>query len=155
MGNLSGFDANTVEPNQFDVIPAGEYEATIVKSQMKPTKDGQGSYLELELQVLNGQYQNRKLFDRLNLKNASAKAVQIAQGTLSAICRSVGVLTPNDSSELHNKPLRVKVKVTKDEQYGDKNEIVAYKPRQAGPSQPQPLAQSEGQPWPQETTNGF
>jgi len=158
MGNLSGFDANTVEPNQFDVIPAGEYEACIVKSQMKQTKDGQGQYLELELQILNGQFQNRKLFDRLNLKNQSAKAVQIAQGTLSAICRAVSVLTPNDSLELHNKPLRVKVKVTKDDQYGDKNEIMAYKARQAGPTTTtgaQPLAQESGQPWPQEAAERF
>ena len=165
MGNLTGFDANTIEPNQFDVIPAGEYEVLITKSQMKQTKDGRGQYLELEMQILNGQFQNRKLFDRLNIVNANQQAVTIAKGALSAICRAVGVLTPNDSSELHNKPLRAKVKVTKDDQYGDKNEVVAYKPRQAGPATTttgaQPLAQATdepqpaGQPWPQEAAERF
>ena len=136
-GNLSGFDANQVEPNQgFDVLPAGEYEACIVASQMKPTKDGTGKFLELELQILNGQFQNRKVFDRINLVNQSAKAVEIAKGTLSAICRAVGVLTPQDSSELHNKPLRIKVSVRKSEEYGDGNEVKAYKPRLAGPTAP-------------------
>ncbi len=125
-GNLSGFDAGQVEPNQgFDVLPAGEYEACIVASTMKPTKDGNGKYLELELQILNGPFQNRKVFDRLNLVNSSAKAVEIAKGTLSAICRAVGVLTPQDSSELHNKPLRIKVTVRKSDEYGDGNEVKA------------------------------
>ena len=119
MADLHGFDANTVQPTSFDVLPAGEYDAVIVASSMEPTSNGQGKYLKLELQVLNGPYQNRKLFDNLNLENANAKAVEIARGTLSAVCRAVGVLTPKDSSELHDKPMRVKVKVTKSEEYGE------------------------------------
>lgn len=130
MANLSGFDARTVEPNQgFDAIPAGDYPAVIIDSKMKPTKDGKGQYLELQLQILNGPFQNRKLFDRLNLVNASEKAVQIAKGTLSAICRAVNVLTPNDSAELHNKPLTVKVAVGKDDKGNPNNDVKGYKPR--------------------------
>jgi hypothetical protein len=132
MASLSGFDASTVEPNGFDPIPAGEYEVAIVASEMKPTKDGSGKYLNLELQVLSGQFQNRKLFDRLNLENKNAQAVQIAKGTLSGICRAVGVLTPKDSSELHLKPMVASVKVRKSDEHGDQNEIKGYKPRHAG-----------------------
>ena len=143
-GNISGFDANTVEPNSFDVLPAGEYEACITASQVKPTSNGSGKYLELQLQILNGEYQNRVLFDRLNLWNPSEKATQIARGTLSSICRAVGILTPNDSSELHNKPLRIKVTVRKSDEYGDQNDVKAYKPRNGKPAQ-----QSGGTiPWP-------
>ena len=152
-GNLSGFDANTVEPASFDVLPAGEYTVAIMGSSMKPTKNGDGRYLELEMQVLNGEFQNRKLFDRLNLMNPNQKAVDIAKGQLSAICRAVGILTPNDSSDLHNKPLVVKVKVRKDEEHGEQNEVKAYKPRLAGPAAPQggipgaaPLAPGPGGP---------
>ena len=69
-GNLSGFNAADVEPNEgFTPLPAGEYQAIISESEMKPTKDGQGKYLQLKLQILNGQHQNRTLFDRLNLVN--------------------------------------------------------------------------------------
>jgi hypothetical protein len=86
------------------------------------------------LQVLNGEYQNRKVWDRLNLINPNAKTVEIAKGTLSAICRAVGVLTPQDSSDLHGKPLRIKVTVRKSDEYGEQNEVKAYKPRLAGPA---------------------
>lgn len=153
---LGGFDANQVAPSSFDVLPAGEYDVVIVGSQMKPTKDRQGKYLELEMQVLNGEHQNRKVFDNLNLFNQSAKAVEIARGTLSAICRAVNVMTPKDSSELHNKPLRIKVAVNKSDEYGEQNKVKAYKPRHvAPPVQPvqQPAypaatpAQVGAQPW--------
>lgn len=133
MADLSGFDANAVQPTSFDVIPAGDYEACIVASEMKPTQTG-GQMLQLELQVLNGEYQNRKLWDNLNLVNANAKAVEIAKGTLSSICRAVGVMTPKDSSELHNKPMRIKVGIRKQDGFDDRNTIKSYKPRQAGPA---------------------
>jgi hypothetical protein len=67
-GNLSGFNAADVEPiRRFTPLPAGEYQAIISESEMKPTKDGAGQYLQMKLQILNGQHQNRTLFDRLNL----------------------------------------------------------------------------------------
>lgn len=127
-GNLSGFNATEVQPNSFDVVPAGEYEACIVNSVKMATKAGTGAFLSMELQILEGDYKGRKVFDNLNLWNPSEKAVEIARGTLSAICRAVGVLTPGDSSDLHNRPLRIKLGVRTDPQYGDKNEIKAYKP---------------------------
>ena len=55
MANLSGFDANQVEPSaDFEPIPAGKYLATIVESEMKPTKSGTGNYLQLTFEILEG-----------------------------------------------------------------------------------------------------
>ena len=48
MADLSGFDANQVEPTgDFEPIPAGKYLAVITDSEMKPTKSGTGSLLQL------------------------------------------------------------------------------------------------------------
>ena len=150
-----GFDSRTVEPNVgFDVMPAGDYDAVIVASEVKPTSKGDGKMLKLELQILNGTFQNRKVWDNLNIWNPNALAVQIAKGTLSAICRAVNVLTPNDSTELHNKPLKIKLKVEKDPEHGDRNVVKGYKPREAGPvNLPAPPVATAGtahpaaQPW--------
>lgn len=156
MASLAGFDANHVEPNVgFDTIPAGDYDAVIVSSAMEATKDKKGQFLKLELQILSGQFQNRKLFDRLNIVNANATAVKIAKGTLSAICRAVNVLTPQDSSELHNKPLTISVRVKRGEgKYEDSNEIKAYKPRastaipqQVSPTSPSGPVPDTASPW--------
>jgi hypothetical protein len=101
---------------------------------MKATKDGTGQYLNLEIQIVGGQYQNRKLFEKLNLVNKNDQAVTIAKGTLSAICRAVNVLTPNDSSELHNKTFRISLTTKKSDYSGEmENRIKSFKPRSAGP----------------------
>lgn len=133
MADLRGFDAQTVEPNDsFDPIPNGDYLCIIATSEMKPTKAGDGAYLELELQVIEGPYQGRKLWDRLNLNNANETTVKIAKGTLSAICRAVGVLQPKDSCELHDLPLVVKVACKKREDTDELTNVVkGYKKRDA------------------------
>jgi len=129
MADLTGFDARKVEPNSFEALPAGDYPVVIVASEMKDTKDKQGKFLELKLQVLSGQFQNRTLYDRLNLVNKNDQAVQIAKGTLSAICRAVNVLTPKDSAELHSKPMVAAVKAKKADDGNIRNEVAGYKPR--------------------------
>jgi len=114
MADLRGFNANTVEPSDsFDPIPAGEYLCVITASEEKPTKAGTGSFLVLEFEVIDGPYKGRKLWDRLNLNNPSEVAVKIARATLSAICRSIGVMEPSDSCEMHDLPLLVKVRTEK------------------------------------------
>ena len=148
MADLQGFDANTVEPTtDFDPIPAGKYLAIITASEMKPTKAGTGSYLELTFQVIEGPYKNRLLWARLNLDNPNATAVQIARAELSAICRAVGVMAPGDSVELHNLPLVISVKCKKREDTGEiTNEIKGFSKREAAAGQI-PQAESQIAPW--------
>ena len=123
------FNAATVEPNQaFEVIPDGWYNVRIIKSEMKPTKDGKGSYLALTHSIIDGQYANRQLFDRLNLNNANQVAKDIAYQTLSAICHATGVIQLQDSSQLHGIPMQAKVVIKPAEgKYDAGNEIKGYK----------------------------
>ena len=125
------FDANTVEPSNFDVYPAGKYLAQIVSSEMRPTKDGRGQYLFLELDILEGPFAGRKLFDRLNLVNDNPDTVDIATRTLSSICRATGQMQVKDSEQLHLIPLIADVRVRPPKgQYGESNSI-RYLPRNA------------------------
>jgi mannose-6-phosphate isomerase class I len=131
--DLSGFNAENVEPNApRDPIPAGWYRAVIEASEEKPTKAQTGSYLQLTIQIIEGDHAGRKVIDRLNLNNPNATAVEIAQRTLSSICRAVGIMTPRDSQDLHDKPMMVKVKVKPgDANYGPSNEVDDYAPVEA------------------------
>jgi hypothetical protein len=148
MADLRGFDANQVEPtSDFEAIPAGKYLAVITESEMKPNKAGTGHYLQLAFQIVDGPYKNRFLWARLNLDNPNATAVQIARAELSAICRAVGVLAPNDSVELHNLPLLVHVRCKKREDTGDiGNEIKGYSKKESPPVNTQVPANSTP-PW--------
>jgi hypothetical protein len=126
------FDATTVEPNSgYEVLPPGNYLLQIVQSEMRSTRDGSGQYLFLELDVLDGQYAGRKLFDRIHLVNANPEAVQIAQRTLSSICRAAGKMQVNNSEQLHFIPMRASVRVRPPKgNYGESNTI-RYLPREA------------------------
>ena len=128
MGNLN-FDATNVEPSvAFDVIPAGKYRCCITASEKKPTKTGNGEYLALTIQVVEGEHKNRFVWAILNLDNPSAKAVEIAKADLSAIMRAVGILKITDSSELHAIPFVAKIGVKKRDDTGElQNTIGDYK----------------------------
>ena len=133
------FDATTVDPAAgFELFPVGKYVVQIVGSEMRPTKDGGGQYLWLELDVLEGPLAGRKLFDRLNLVNASAQTVEIAQRTLSAICHATGRLQVQDSADLHLIPMVADITIKPPKNgYGESNKVV-YLPLERGAGVAQP-----------------
>ncbi len=133
------FDASQIEPTTaYDVLPPGKYLAQIVNSEMRPTRDGMGQYLYLEIDILEGQYAGRKLFDRLNLSNPNPSAVEIAQRTLSSICRAVGRLQVQNSEQLHLVPFLADVKVRPPRGECGESNSIRYLPRAQGPTSPTP-----------------
>lgn len=148
------FNANEVEPSVgIDAIPAGKYQAVIVESEMKPTKNGDGQYLEFTFEIIEGTYKSRKLWTRLNLENRNAQAVQFARADLSAICRAINVPQPKDSIELHNLPLIISVRCRKNQDGEFTNEIKGYAPKAsfsgaaAQATTPEPQAPAAKPPW--------
>lgn len=117
---------------QRDAIPAGEYIAALVKSDEKETKAGPIA-INLEFEVQDGPMQGRRFWELLNLNNPNHTAREIANRSLNSICHACGKLRSSirDTEELHGIPMRVKLNVKTDAQYGDKNEVSAYKPLNA------------------------
>ena len=149
MPSLNGFNANDVDPNVgFEPIPAGKYLVLIVDSKTKQTKNGAGEYLQLEFEIVDGPYKGRRVWERLTLKHPNETTVKIAKGNLSAICRAVGVMKPNDSVELHNIPLSIVVGLKKREDNGEMTNVVkAFEKRDsATPQRPSAVAGS-APPW--------
>ena len=148
MASLS-FNANDVKPTaSFDPIPAGKYLAAIVDSTTKPTKNGAGEYLEIVLEVLEGPYKVRRLWERLTLKHPNDVVVRIASANLSAICHAVAVMTLRDSHELHDIPMTVTVALRKRDDNGEMvNVVKGYAKREPSASAPRPAVASGGAPW--------
>lgn len=155
MAYIGSFDANTVEPADFSALPAGDYVVLISSSEWKDSKSG-GQYLALTLQVLEGAHAGRFLWHNLNLNHSNAQASEIAYRELSAICRAVGRFQINDSEELYNIPLIVKVAYVppKDDgkggQWPEKNQIKQWRPMNgvtaAPASTPAPAAKAPPAP---------
>jgi len=133
------FDATQVEPDRGgEPLPAGDYMAIITNSEMKPNSKGTGEYLELTMQVTDGPHAGRQAWDRLSLIHQNAQPVDIAQRKLSAICHAVGVLQVTQSEQLHNRPLKIRMKPRKDDP--SQTEVASYKSANGSPPSPQPAA---------------
>lgn len=136
MATLNFTASGEAPSSNFGVIPAADYNVQIIASEVKPAKTEGNSYLQLELEVLDGEFKGRKLWEILNLWNNNPTAAKIAKDTLDAICYAIGVVDVPDSAILHMKPMLAKVAVEvgklKDAnrpelgRYDDKNKIKAY-----------------------------
>lgn len=135
--DLGGFSPTDVKPGGgLDAIPAGKYRCVVTDSERKTTKAGDGAYLQLKIQVVEGEHKDRVLFDRLNLWNKNEQASQIAASQLSALCHAMGHLQAvSKSSDLHGKPFTVEV-ACREYQGRITNEIKNYVWKQDGEAGP-------------------
>ena len=124
------FNADDVEivDEDFSPLPPGDYPVIVEDSEFRDTKAGDGKYLFLQLSVIDGHGKNRKLFDRLNLDNPNAQAVEISKKQLASLCRAAGKQKITDSGELHDIPVVARVEIRKGSNgYEDSNDIKGYK----------------------------
>ncbi len=124
------FDLTGVTPSTgaTDPVPAGWYNAMVTESELKPNKGGDGSVLSLVFSVVDGYYMNRKIYVRLNVRNKSEVAQNIARADLAAIAKAVGYPTITDSAQVHNLPMKIKVKISKgNDGYEPSNDVTAYR----------------------------
>ena len=152
------FDVNElpVSDNNYDPIPEGWYNVRIVSAEIKATKSGTGQYISIRYDIIGPSHQGRQVFGTLNIKNDSQKAEEIGRQQLGSLMRAIGLARVTDTDQLINNELQVKLAIKRDEQYGDKNEIKAFKAinGSAAPmpqsSAPAPAAQSNAAsapPW--------
>jgi hypothetical protein len=82
----------------------------IVESSCEATADGKGLQLRCLTQEVDGPNEGRQAYLNFVLEHADEQTQQAGQCAFAALRRAVGVLNPQDSSELHYKafqfPLR-------------------------------------------------
>ena len=138
MAKLGGFNPEQHEEvKSFEPIPKGTYVAMIVDSEMRQTRAADGEYLKLTFEIIDGTYSRRLIWTNLNLRNKNPKAVEIANRNLASICRAVHHMKPlEDSEELHNKAIKIKVDIREAQNgYDASNEIKGYAPATDAPPQ--------------------
>jgi hypothetical protein len=116
-----------IQEDGFSPIPPGIYLAVISNSEIKQTKAGDGEYIKLEFKVVGGDYNGRMIWTNLHRKNPSVDAVEIGQKNLAKICRAVGKPAIENTCQLHDIPLKIKVKIERAKgDYPPQNKIVSY-----------------------------
>ena len=107
---IPGYNPATTEDyDSGGTPPDGSYPVMIVNEEMRNTKAG-GQMLALTLEVIDGPYKGRKLWDNLNVVNSSEVAQNIAHSKLKGYFHAVGSEGADDTAELIRKPLGVKIK---------------------------------------------
>lgn len=130
MADLTGFNANEHDDPGFDPLPEGHYLLIIEASEMKPTKAGTGTGINMKFQVVDGDHKGRAFFKWINYKNPNDTAQKIGRAELAMLCRAVLKPNPKDTMELHNIPFaaHVIVKPAKDG-YDPSNDIKKAVPK--------------------------
>lgn len=113
------------ERTAYTPVQPGTYYGMIMSAEEKPngpnSKDPNGSQIVLDIEITEGEFQGKKLVERLNLKNASDKAREIAFQTLGEIIRAVGKVTVSSTDDLQGKRFMMEVVVEPGRPYAAKN----------------------------------
>lgn len=138
------------EERSFDPLPEGWYEVEIVGSELRTTKAGTGQYIAVRYDVAGPTHAGRVVFGNLTVSNPNPKAEEIGRQQMSALMRSIGIDVLQDTDQLIGGRLSIKLTIRRSEQYGDSNDVKAFKalsgsaapaPQDAPPAPaPQPAA---------------
>lgn len=131
MENLKSFniDWNNIKEDSYQLLPEGVYGGNITKTEIKQSKSGTGTYVNLEVTLLGGAgVKGRKVFDICMLSHPNSAAVNVGAKKLKSIADAIGLdITEVESfSEFVGKPLGIKLGVEENSEYGDKNRIKSF-----------------------------
>lgn len=135
------FNFTDVSTGDFAPLEPGIYKAFVEECKFKTTKAGTGEYLNVQFKLPD---LNRVVFGMYNLLNPNPKAVEIAMKDVTAMLIAMGYKQEDLSGiEKHmllemidQKDVMLKLKIERDDTYGDKNKIVGYSPVKAPISKP-------------------
>jgi hypothetical protein len=96
-------------PRTFEPLPRGDYTAMITDSVVKTTKAGNGEFIALTIEIIDGSYSGRKIWDNLNVKNPNPTAENIAKAGLTRYFQSCGqdLEKGADTTALYNIPFKL------------------------------------------------
>jgi hypothetical protein len=125
------FNPTEHEPSKsFEVLPTGWYTLLIEDAAVKDTKAKNGKYLELTMQVTEGEFKGRKVWKRITLVNPSAKAVEIGVRDLAGLGQACGMTAIEDSAELKDRVIQARIVIRKDKDDKDaepENDVQAFR----------------------------
>lgn len=137
-----GFATDTLPEGtggDFQPLPAGWYTCSITGAELKETKAGTGQYIAVRYDITGPTNEGRVVFGNLNIKNPNPKAEEIGRQQLGDLMRAIGLSKVTDTDQLIGGNLGIKLAIRKSEEWGDSNDVKAYK-SVSGSAAPSPSA---------------
>lgn len=114
MANIGQYeiDVETEAQDQqsYDALPDGQYPAIATASEIKDTKAGNGKFLAVTFEIIDGDHKGRRLWQNMNIQNPSTQAERIGRAELAVLCKACGIKNPTESEELHDIPVLLTVR---------------------------------------------
>ena len=85
------FDPETTEGNTWELLPVGQYTATIVEIAVQQPKSGNGYYVAITWKIDEGEYDGRQVWQRITYIHPSEQAQTIGRKQLKDLCAAVGM----------------------------------------------------------------
>jgi len=154
MASLDGMIDPEAKPSDpREILPRAWYTAMVVESDVADTSSGKGKVAKFTWEIVEGPHQGRRVFQNVNVINENPKAQEIGQRELAAIREGCGKTMVRDTSELHNIPCQIYVKIRPaDGQFPEKNEIAGVRKVGAPAGSPVPTQQQQQGAAPAATT---
>lgn len=156
------YDPDAKPSEGYGLRKPGEYVLEIVESSYDANSAGTGMNMKLKAQFVGGEYDRGNYYINLSLEHQDAETQARAQRDFAALRRSIGVLNPKDTEELHFKQFPVKIGVYKSKKTGEDNNSINFlfdkladtppandNPRQPAAAAAKPAAAAAGKsrPW--------
>lgn len=117
--------------SDFAPLPPGEYTAVVTRTDLKPTKAGNGEYIELTIEIMDGDYSGRKVWERLNVNNPSEQTMQIARSQLNQLATALSQLPLKDTDQLLEIPFTLTLDI--DRKDNTRNRVMGYSSASSAP----------------------
>lgn len=146
--DVTAYEAQPVRSG-WDPLPPGDYTACVTSTELKPTKAGNGEYIELTIEIMDGDYSGRKIWERLNVNNPSEQTMQIARSQLNQLATALNQLPLKDTDQLLEIPFTLTLDI--DRKDNTRNRVMGYSAASSAPrvaAKPAPAAASPAKkPW--------
>lgn len=114
------FNADEQEP----MAPLGAWtpakqRVTVEGADVKPTKNGDGEYVEIQFRAMDGPNEGRAHWERYNIANPNPEAERIAKAAFASLCLALGVPKVKDTDELVGRQCVIETNVGKRKDTGE------------------------------------
>jgi hypothetical protein len=99
-------------PRIFEPLPAGTYTAIVSGDKPTTTTVGDTAVI-MEYTIIDGEYNNRKIWDFITIGHSDPKWAGVALGNLKALASACGILEPTSTDELQDIPFQLILGVKK------------------------------------------
>jgi Protein of unknown function (DUF669) len=125
------FDPNSQDGSSWELIPVGEYPASIVEIGVMQPQSGNGYYIAITWKIDEGECDGRQVWQRITFVHSSEQAQAIGRKQLKDLTVACGIAEHIEAVDVFLfKRAKIKVGVERDKAgvYDDKNKVMRILP---------------------------